>query len=129
MNAIAPNIGVTDMRATIAFYTRLGFTALPATGGPRVLLYDGDFALMLTPEKALRGWLKPHQDAPVGMFGILYLGVDDFERTVENWRPHVEVVKDVARTAAGGPPAFYFRDPDGYVIGVSPKQQIRKEQA
>ncbi|WP_067540655.1 VOC family protein [Nocardia crassostreae] len=127
MNAIAPTIGVTDTRASIAFYTRLGFTALPATGGPRVLLYDGDFALMLTREQDLRGWLAPHRHTPVGKFGTLYLGVDDFEATVARFRPHVEVVKEVARTAAGGPPAFYFRDPDGYVIGVSPKQQVRKE--
>ncbi|MEU5424967.1 VOC family protein [Streptomyces olivoreticuli] len=122
--AIAPCLGVTDTQATVDFYEKLGFTALPAGNDPdddlRILLFDGEFALMVYRDAHLREWLPVLGDTPVGAFGMFYLAVDDFDAYVERIRPLVTVTKDVLEHH--GDRIFYFTDPDGYVIGVNQKR-------
>ncbi|WP_137988372.1 VOC family protein [Streptomyces vilmorinianum] len=122
--AISPCLGVTDTQATVDFFEKLGFTALPAGGDPdddlRILLFDGEFALMVQRHDQLRQWLPVLKDTPVGAFGMFYLAVDDFDSYVERVRPLVDVTKDV--TEHNGQKIFYFTEPDGYVIGVTQKQ-------
>ncbi|ARX85036.1 hypothetical protein SMD44_04494 [Streptomyces alboflavus] len=121
---IAPCLGVTDTDVTVAFYEKLGFTALPGNDDPdddlRVLLFEGRFALMVHRAEHLRKWLPVHKDTPVGAFGMFYLGVEDFDAYVERIRPLVDVIKE---TAVGGREILYFTDPDGYVIGVNQRQE------
>ncbi|MEU2869167.1 VOC family protein [Streptomyces olivoreticuli] len=121
---IAPCLGVHDTQATVDFYERLGFTALPAGSDPdddlRILLFDGEFALMVYRDAHLREWLPVLKDTPVGAFGMFYLAVDDFEAYVERIRPLVTVTKDVLEHH--GDRIFYFTDLNGYVIGVNPKR-------
>ncbi|MGA5129883.1 VOC family protein [Streptomyces olivoreticuli] len=121
--AIAPCLGVTDTQATVDFYEKLGFTALPAGNDPdddlRILLFDGEFALMVYRDAHLRDWLPVLKDTPVGAFGMFYLAVDDFDAYVERIRPLVTVTKEVEHH---GDRIFYFTDLDGYVIGVNQKR-------
>lgn len=122
--AISPCLGVSDTQAAVDFYEKLGFTALPAGGDPdddlRILLFDGEFALMVYRDEHLRGWLPVLKDTPVGAFGMFYLAVDDFDAYVERIRPLVTVQKDVMEHQ--GQKLFYFTDPNGYVIAVTQKQ-------
>ncbi|GAA0348357.1 VOC family protein [Streptomyces blastmyceticus] len=121
--AIAPCLGVTDTQATVDFYEKLGFTALPAGNDPdddlRILLFGGEFALMVYRDAHLRDWLPVLKDTPVGAFGMFYLAVDDFDAYVERIRPLVTVTKEVEHH---GDRIFYFTDLDGYVIGVNQKR-------
>ncbi|MFF5974002.1 VOC family protein [Streptomyces sp. NPDC012769] len=122
--AISPCLGVVDTQAAVDFYEKLGFTALPAGNDPdddmRILLFDGEFALMVYRDEHLRGWLPVLKDTPVGAFGMFYLAVDDFDAYVERIRPLVTVQKDVMEHQ--GQKLFYFTDPNGYVIAVTQKQ-------
>ncbi|MEV5238337.1 VOC family protein [Streptomyces cinnamoneus] len=122
--AVSPCLGVSDTQATCDFYEKIGFTALPAGDDPnddlRILLFEGEFALMVFRDEHLRGWLPVLRNTPVGAFGMFYLAVDDFDTYVERIRPLVTVTKDV--TEAKGQKVFYFTDADGYVIGVTQKQ-------
>ncbi|MFC9815886.1 VOC family protein [Streptomyces virginiae] len=122
--AIAPCLGVSDTQATVDFYEKLGFTALPAGNDPdddlRILLFDGEFALMVYRDEHLRGWLPALKDTPIGAFGMFYLAVDDFDAYVERIRPLVTVQKEVMEHH--GDKLFYFTDPNGYVIGVNQKR-------
>lgn len=121
--AISPCLGVSDTQATVDFYEKLGFTALPAGDDPnddlRILLFDGEFALMLHRHDQLRQWLPVLKDTPIGAFGMFYLAVDDFDSYVERIRPLVDVTKVAEHK---GQKIFYFTDPNGYVIGVNQKQ-------
>lgn len=121
---IAPCLGVQDTQASVDFYEKLGFTALPAGDDPnddiRSLLFEGEFAFMVFRDKQLRTWLPVLADTPVGAFGMFYLAVEDFDGYVARIRPLVTAVKELT---AGGQPLFYFIDPDGYVIGVTQKKE------
>jgi catechol 2,3-dioxygenase-like lactoylglutathione lyase family enzyme len=123
--AISACLGVKDTQVTVDFYEKLGFTALP-TGAHtdndddlRILLFGGEFALMIQRHDQLRKWLPPLQDTPVGAFGMFYLAVDDVDSFLERIRPLVDVVKE---TEVQGRTVIYFTDPDGYIIGVNQKQ-------
>ena len=121
---LSPCLGVPDTQAAVGFYESLGFTALPGGNDPdddiRILLFDGEFALMLYREEHLRGWLPNLKNTPVGAFGMFYLAVDDFDSYVEKIRPQVTVQKDVMEHH--GQKLFYFTDPNGYTIAVTQKQ-------
>ncbi|MFE0188099.1 VOC family protein [Streptomyces sp. NPDC058989] len=121
--AISACLGVNDLDETIAYYERLGFQALPAPPHAyiRVLTYGGEFAFMLQQTELLGIWLPPLKDTPTGCCGMHYLAVDDFDAWVEQHAAHVDVVK--GPVDAGGHQALYFRDLNGYLIGVTQKTQ------
>ena len=120
---IAQCLGVPDTQATVDFYEKLGFTALPAGDDPdddlRILLFEGEFALMVYRDEQLRDWLPVLKDTPVGAFGMFYLAVDDLDAYVERVRPLVTVQKEAEHEGAK---LFYFTDLNGYVIGVNQKR-------
>ncbi|MFE0047054.1 VOC family protein [Streptomyces albireticuli] len=122
--AIAPCLGVKDTSASVGFYEKLGFTALPAGDDPnddiRSLLFGDEFALMVYRDAHLRDWLPVLKDSAPGAFGMFYLAVDDFDAYVAKIRPLVNAVKEIDHD---GQRLFYFADPDGYVIGVVQKQE------
>ncbi|MGW7455778.1 hypothetical protein [Streptomyces sp. NPDC054787] len=56
----------------------------------RMLLFDGEFALMVYREQHLRSWLPVLKDTPVGASGMFYLAVDGFDPTSSasgRWSP------------------------------------------
>ncbi|MER5301062.1 VOC family protein [Streptomyces lasiicapitis] len=122
--AIAPCLGVEDTQASVDFYEKIGFMALPAGDDPaddlRLLLFEGEFALMVHRHDQLREWLPVLKDTPVGAFGMFYLAVSDFDAYVARIRPLVNVIKE---TEVDGRKILYFTTRDGHVIGVNQRQE------
>ncbi|MFD3328217.1 VOC family protein [Streptomyces sp. NPDC058701] len=118
----APCLGVKDTATSIAFYERLGFEVDSSTARPgddiHMLLFEGSFCGMLYRNADLQNWLPVLADLPVGFTGMFYLAVDDFHAAHDRIAEHAEIVKDTV-TDHNGQREFYFRDPDGYIIGIN----------
>ncbi|WP_243761553.1 VOC family protein [Streptomyces sp. YIM 98790] len=116
-------LGVRDTQASVGFFKKLGFTALPGGGDPdddlRTLLFNGEFALTVYRDEHLRRWMPPLRDTPVGAFATFSLAVDDFDAYVAGIRPLVEVAREHEYE---NQKLFYFFDPDGHVFGVIQKR-------
>ncbi|MGD3111511.1 VOC family protein [Streptomyces sp. YGL11-2] len=122
MMNIAPCLAVKDPLATAAFYRKIGFGVLDT--GPLnpehpllIITHDGKPALMVQTDSSLRE-LLPTMQSTNGCSGIHYFTVADFDATVERIRPHVEVVKDTVTNYDRTGREFFFRDPDGYILGI-----------
>ncbi|MBF6332986.1 VOC family protein [Nocardia transvalensis] len=118
----APCISVEDTARSIEFYTSLGFDVDSSTARPgddiHMLLYRGQFCAMIYRNADLKKWLPVLADQPIGFAGMLYLGVDDLDATYDTFSAGAEIVKPITEDH-NGQREFYFRDPDGYVIGVN----------
>ncbi|WP_370417651.1 VOC family protein [Streptomyces sp. QH1-20] len=118
----APCLGVKDTATSIAFYEKLGFDVDSSTARPgddiHMLLFEGSFCGMLYSNADLKNWLPVLADLPVGFTGMFYLAVDDFDAAHDRIAEHAEIVKDTV-TDHNGQREFYFRDPDGYIIGIN----------
>lgn len=119
---VSPCLAVKDPLATAAFYEKLGFGVLDT--GPLnpahtllIITHQGKPALMVQGEETLRALLPTMQPAN-GCSGIHYFVVDDFDATIARIRPHVEVVKDTVTNYDRTGREFFFRDPDGYILGI-----------
>ncbi|MFC4517297.1 VOC family protein [Streptomyces ehimensis] len=124
----APCLSVKDTAASIAFYKELGFDADSSTARPgddiHMLLHQGEFCAMLYSNADLRNWLPVLADTPIGFAGMFYLGVDDFDAVHDRIAQHAQIVKDT-ETDHTGQRMFYFRDVDGYVIGINDKAALQ----
>ncbi|MEU1820243.1 VOC family protein [Streptomyces roseifaciens] len=120
----APCLSVKDTAASIAFYKALGFDVDSSTARPgddiHMLLHQGEFCAMLYSNTDLKQWLPVLADTPVGFAGMFYLGVDDFDAVHDRVAQHAGILKDT-ETDHTGQRMFYFRDVDGYVIGINDK--------
>ncbi|WP_370417694.1 VOC family protein [Streptomyces sp. QH1-20] len=118
----APCLSVRDTAASSAFYQKLGFDVDSSTARPgddiHMLLYDGSFCAMLYSNTDLKNWLPVLADRPIGFTGMFYLAVDHFDTVHDRIAQHAEIVKDTV-TDHNGQREFYFRDPDGYIIGIN----------
>ncbi|WP_338931763.1 VOC family protein [Streptomyces netropsis] len=118
----APCLSVKDTAASIAFYKQLGFDVDSSTARPgddiHMLLYQGGFCGMLYSNDDLKNWLPVLAETPIGFAGMFYLGVDDFDAAHDLIARHAEITKDTD-TDHTGRRMFYFRDLDGYVIGIN----------
>uniref|UniRef100_A0AAU2UXT9 VOC family protein n=1 Tax=Streptomyces sp. NBC_00003 TaxID=2903608 RepID=A0AAU2UXT9_9ACTN len=118
-------LAVNDPLATAAFYRKLGF-GIQGDADTRplnpehpllIITHDGRPALMVQTDTSLRELLPAMQ--PVnGCSGIHYFMVDDYDTAVERIRPHVEVVHDTMTNYDRTGREFFFRDLDGYLIGI-----------
>ncbi|MEV7526527.1 VOC family protein [Streptomyces sp. NPDC091371] len=124
----APCLSVKDTAASIAFYKKLGFDVDSSTARPgddiHMLLYQGGFCGMLYSNADLKNWLPSLADTPIGFAGMFYLGVDDFDGAHDRISRHAEIIKDTD-TDHTGQRMFYFRDPDGYVIGINDQAALQ----
>ncbi|MEU4955492.1 VOC family protein [Streptomyces lavendulae] len=124
----APCLSVKDTAASIAFYKQLGFDVDSSTASPgddiHMLLYQGGFCGMLYSNADLKNWLPSLAETPIGFAGMFYLGVDDFEGAHDRISRHAEIIKDTD-TDHTGQRMFYFRDPDGYVIGINDQAALQ----
>ncbi|KOU52645.1 VOC family protein [Streptomyces sp. WM6378] len=118
----APCLSVQDTAASIAFYKKLGFDVDSSTASPgddiHMLTYQGGFCGMLYSNADLKKWLPVLADVPIGFAGMFYLAVDNFDAAHDHIAEHAEIVKDTG-TDHTGQRMFYFRDPDGYVVGIN----------
>ncbi|GAA2716370.1 MULTISPECIES: VOC family protein [Streptomyces] len=126
--AFAPCISVRDTAASLAFYRRLGFDADSSTSRPgddiHILTYEGDFVAMIYLNADLKNWLPVLADTHIGFAGMFYLGVDGLEAAFARIAQHAEIVKPVI-TNHMGQRMFYFRDLDGYVVGINEKARLQ----
>lgn len=124
----APCLSVKDTAASIAFYKQLGFDVDSSTARPgddiHMLLYQGGFCGMLYSNADLKNWLPVLADTPIGFAGMFYLGVDAFDAAHDRISRHAEIIKDTD-TDHTGQRMFYFRDPDGYVIGINDQAALQ----
>ncbi|MBW5420718.1 VOC family protein [Streptomyces sp. BG9H] len=124
--AFAPCFSVKDTAASIAFYEKLGFTvdssSAEAGDDIHMLFHGGDFCGMLYSNAQLKEWLPVLADTPIGFAGMHYLGVDDIQEAHDRFARHAEIVKPLIEH--NGMRLFYFRDLDGYVIGVNEKSAV-----
>ncbi|QDQ15201.1 VOC family protein [Streptomyces spectabilis] len=124
----APCLSVKDTAASVAFYKQLGFDVDSSTAKPgddiHMLLYQGGFCGMLYSNADLKNWLPSLADTPIGFAGMFYLGVDDFDGVHDRISQHAEIIKDTD-TDHTGQRIFYFRDPDGYVIGINDQAALK----
>jgi catechol 2,3-dioxygenase-like lactoylglutathione lyase family enzyme len=121
-------ISVQDTAASIAFYEELGFTVDSSIARPgddiHLLCYQGDFCGLLYSNADLRNWLPALADTPISLAGMLYLTVEDFDGFHDRVARTTEVIKGPL-TDDVGQRVFYFRDVDGYVIGVHDNAAFR----
>ncbi|MBT2399781.1 VOC family protein, partial [Streptomyces sp. ISL-100] len=71
----------------------------------------------------LQTFLPVLKNTPVGFAGMFYMGVDDLQGVRDGIAQHTEIVKDISSDHTGQR-MFYFRDIDGYVIGVNEKAAL-----
>ncbi|WP_411127809.1 VOC family protein [Streptomyces sp. x-19] len=116
---------MSDPLATADFYQRLGCGVLDT--GPLdaehpllIITHDGKPSLMIQGQESLRE-LLPAMRPVNGCSGIHYFTVADFDATVERIRPLVDVVKDTVPNHDRTGREFFFRDPNGHLIGVTQK--------
>ncbi|MGE7386281.1 VOC family protein [Streptomyces sp. NPDC004126] len=125
--AYAPCFSVKDTATSIAFYKKLGFDIDSSTAKPgddiHMLFYQGEFCAMLYSNDDLKNWLPVLADTPIGFAGMHYLGVDGLQDAYDHISRHAEIVKPLTEDH-NGVRLFYFRDPDGYVIGVNEKSTV-----
>ncbi|MFF5706625.1 VOC family protein [Streptomyces sp. NPDC012794] len=122
--ALVPCISVKDTAVSISFYKKVGFDVDSSTAGPgddlHMLLFQGDFCGMIYGNTDLKKWLPVLADTPIGFAGMFYLAVNDIENVHEHIAQHAEIIKPMT-TDNNGQREFYFRDPDGYIIGINDK--------
>ncbi|MET9417996.1 MULTISPECIES: VOC family protein [Streptomyces] len=123
----APCFSVKDTAASIAFYQQLGFDVDSSIAKPgddiHMLFHQGEFCAMLYSNADLKNWLPVLADTPIGFAGMHYLGVDDLQAAHDRIAPHAEIVKPITQDHTGIR-LFYFRDIDGYVIGITEKVTV-----
>ncbi|ATL67902.1 VOC family protein [Nocardia terpenica] len=123
----APCLSVKDTAASLAFYANLGFDADSSTASPgddiHMLLYKGQFCAMIYSNADLKNWLPILADTPIGFAGMFYLAVHDIDQAYNQISTHAEIVKPMTADN-NGQRMFYFRDPDGYVIGINDKAAL-----
>ncbi|MEX3104314.1 MULTISPECIES: VOC family protein [unclassified Streptomyces] len=121
-------ISVRDTAASIAFYESLGFQTDSTIARPgddvHLLLHQGEFCGLLYSNADLKEWLPPLADTPIGLAGMLYLTVDDFDAFHDRVARKAEILKGPL-TDDVGQRVFYFRDIDGYVIGIHDNAAFR----
>ncbi|MEU9112220.1 VOC family protein [Streptomyces sp. NPDC048483] len=123
----APCISVQDTAASLAFYKKLGFDVDSRAARPgddiHMLLFEGDFCAMIYRNEDLKHWLPVLKDTPIGFAGMFYLSVDDLDAAHRHIAENAEIVKELTADHTGQR-MFYFRDLDGYVIGVNEKAAL-----
>ncbi|HEY8978160.1 MAG TPA: VOC family protein [Streptomyces sp.] len=123
-----PCISVRDTAESIGFYMSLGFEVDSSLARPgddvHMLLYQGEFCGLIRSNAELKEWLPQLAGVPVGMAGVLYLTVDDFDEFYERVRYRAGAIKGPL-TDELGQRVFYFRDMDKYVIGVRDRATLR----
>ncbi|MFE4973672.1 VOC family protein [Kitasatospora sp. NPDC056651] len=121
-------LSVRDTAASIAFYQELGFEVDSSIARPgddvHMLLHRGAFCGLLYSNADLKQWLPALADTPISLAGMLYLTVDDFDAFHELVSRRAEVLKGPL-TDHLGQRVFYFRDLDGYVIGIHDNAAFR----
>ncbi|HTH82447.1 MAG TPA: VOC family protein [Mucilaginibacter sp.] len=119
MEALSPNIFVTDMKATVAFYELLGFKitmSVPETGDDLVwaMMVNGSVTMMFQTYESLANDL-PEISRKDGGSLLLYISLKGIQQFFEQIKDKVTVLKGLEKTFYGAT-EFSIKDNNGYVL-------------
>jgi len=119
MESLSPNIFVSDMKATVAFYQLLGFSvtmSVPETGDDLVwaMMTNGKVTMMFQTYDSLADEL-PEISRTDGGSLLLYINLKDIKGFFEQIKDKVTVLKGLETTFYGAT-EFSIRDNNGYVL-------------
>ncbi len=125
MDSLCPNLFVKDIRASVAFYEKLGFTIVatnPATGEyVWAMLSNGHVTIMLQTFASL-GDEMPAISRTGGGSLLLYIGIRGIRAFFENLQPPVTILQNLQVTFYGAT-EFSIADPDGFVLTFAEHEQ------
>jgi uncharacterized glyoxalase superfamily protein PhnB len=118
MKSVSPNIFVSNIPETIAFYRQLGFTvsmSVPETGEAAwVMMTCGEVAFMFQSYESLGVDLPDIRRTPGGSL-LLYLQVSKIRELHANLKDTCTILVDLHKTFYGAT-EFSIRDCNGYVL-------------
>ena len=118
MRSVSPNIYVSDIQQTIAFYKQLGFTVtatVPEEGDPIfAMMTCGEVIFMFQTFESLGDEL-PMVSRERGGSLLLYIQVTGIRDLYARIRDKVTLVKDLEKTFYGAT-EFSIEDNNGYVL-------------
>jgi uncharacterized glyoxalase superfamily protein PhnB len=120
MTGISPNIFVNDMRATIAFYERLGFQTTMSVPEPEkegfvwVMMNNGTVSIMFQTFQSL-GDTLPAISRQDGGSLLLYINLNNIRDFFENIKDSVRIVAGLEKTFYGAV-EFSILDNNNYVL-------------
>jgi uncharacterized glyoxalase superfamily protein PhnB len=118
--SLTPNLFVSDIARSIAFYKKLGFSvamSVPEDGNNVIwaMLVNGKAALMFQSMASLEEDI-PHIDRnSIGGSLLLYIKIGGIRSFFERVKDSAEVIHGL-RKAFYGATEFTIADPDGYVL-------------
>jgi uncharacterized glyoxalase superfamily protein PhnB len=122
MESLSPNIFVSDMKATIAFYNLLGFEAtmtVPETGDDLVwvMMSSGKITFMFQTFESLGDDL-PQINRNNGGSLLLYISLSNIQIFFEQIKDKVTVLKGLEKTFYGAT-EFSIMDNNNYVLTLA----------
>jgi uncharacterized glyoxalase superfamily protein PhnB len=119
METLSPNIFVSDIKATIAFYELLGFNvamSVPETGDDLVwaMMTNGKVTMMFQTYESMADEL-PEISRTDGGSLLLYINLKDIKAFFEQIKEKVTVLKGLETTFYGAT-EFSIKDNNGYVL-------------
>ena len=119
MESISPNIFVSNMRETIAFYQSLGFKiimSVPESGDDLVwaMMTNGNVTMMFQTYESLADEL-PEISRKDGGSLLLYINVKDIHAYFDSVKDKVKVLKGLEKTFYGAT-EFSILDNNNYVL-------------
>jgi uncharacterized glyoxalase superfamily protein PhnB len=119
MDSLSPNIFVSDMKETVAFYQQLGFTvsmSVPETGDDLVwaMMQNHNVTIMFQTFESLANDL-PEISRKDGGSLLLYISLKNIHSFFDEIRDKVTVLKGLETTFYGAT-EFSIKDNNGYVL-------------
>lgn len=135
--SLTPNLMVSDVRASAAFYCGLlGMACAASVDGERgfheglppegitpvwAQFQAGKVELMVQTRESMETDVPSFAFTPIGASSTLYIGVDDLDALHAQLKDAVPTLKG-PETTFYGMREWYFTDPDGYVVCLAQKQ-------
>jgi catechol 2,3-dioxygenase-like lactoylglutathione lyase family enzyme len=121
MRRSCPLMLANDTTETLAWYVDRGFDVIRDIGGSteedlHLLMKDGETFAQIMDREAAHAFFPETAGVPVGtVSGWYYLNLDNADEYIDSIKDCVDALKD-ADHANGR--LFYFRDLNGYIIGI-----------
>jgi uncharacterized glyoxalase superfamily protein PhnB len=119
MKSLSPNIFVNDMKATIAFYTKLGFTVADEVTTPEgekvfALMRNGSVIFMFQTFASIEG-IHPMVSRSNGGSLLLYISIDNIRQYYDQIKDQVVVLTGLEKTFYGAT-EFSLIDNNNYLL-------------
>jgi uncharacterized glyoxalase superfamily protein PhnB len=119
MKSLSPNIFINDLQATIAFYTKLGFTVNDEVTTPEgekifALMKNGSVIFMFQTFASIEG-IHPMVSRSNGGSLLLYISVDNIRQYYDQIKDQVVVLNGLEQTFYGAT-EFSLCDNNNYLL-------------